>query len=73
MGTRTAGSAGCSEAWSYRRGSGVQAFCRVRQNLGEGGLCLADQNEIGVPAAQRAVGPDLCGEQAGAAGVYRRR
>ena len=32
MWMRTAGSAGCSEAWSYRRGSGVQAFCR-RQNL----------------------------------------
>ena len=28
MWMRTAGSAGCSEAWSYRRGSGVQAFCR---------------------------------------------
>ena len=39
MGTRTAGSAGCSEAWSYRRGSGVQAFCR-RQNLELDGLGL---------------------------------
>ena len=51
MWTKTGGSAGCSEAWSCRRGSGVQAFCR-RQNLEPGGLCLPGWIQCGAPAGQ---------------------
>ena len=39
----------CERRAVSRRGCGVQAFCRKRQNLGEAGLCLADQNEIAGP------------------------
>ena len=32
----------------------------MRQNLGEAGLCLADQNGIGAPAVPRTVGRLFC-------------